>query len=186
MSFLLFQHEDTIIPFLEILSSSRDQIRLHARKLKASDILKECDRLRDEVLPNLGVKFEDEEGASAAVKMYDREELLKELELKKKLEAEKAAEKERKKAEAAEQAAAKDAKWRIPPEEIFKLETDKYSKFDDKVSDLKKCSIKQKVSISFLKKSKYLTWLTVIKIECFKKNVYRLRSLNFFLFINFF
>lgn len=123
------------MPYLEILAECREKIRIHARTLKATDILEECDRLRDRVLPKVGVRFEDEEGAAAAgVKLYDPEELMKELELKRKQEAEKAAEKERKKAEAAAQAAAKDAKYKIPPTEIFKLETDKYSKFDEKVS----------------------------------------------------
>lgn len=64
----------------------------------------------------------------------DRETLLKEREVKKQLELEKAAEKERKKAEAAAAQAAKDAQKKIPPQEMFKLEPEKYSKFDENVS----------------------------------------------------
>lgn len=63
----------------------------------------------------------------------DRETLLKEREAKKKLEAEKLAEKERKKKEAAAAQAQKEAQKKIPPNEMFKTETDKYSKFDDQV-----------------------------------------------------
>lgn len=67
------------------------------------------------------------------MKLVDRETLLKEREAKKKLEAEKLAEKERKKKEAAAAQALKEAQKKIPPSEMFKSETDKYSKFDDQV-----------------------------------------------------
>lgn len=68
------------------------------------------------------------------MKLVDRETLLKEREAKKKLEAEKLAEKERKKKEAAAAQALKEAQKKIPPSEMFKSETDKYSKFDDQVN----------------------------------------------------
>lgn len=41
-------------------------------------------------------------------------------------------EKERKKVELAAAQAAKDAQKKIPPSEMFKCDTDKYSKFDNK------------------------------------------------------
>lgn len=68
-------------------------------------------------------------GANAAVKLVDRDTLLKEKEEKKRIEREKAAEKEKKLALQAE----KDALKKIPPSELFKRETNKYSKFDEKV-----------------------------------------------------
>lgn len=146
-----------MIPYLSIIAEFRDKVRTHARTLKATDILKECDQLRDDILPNVGVRLEDKEGRltsyhvmigissgeyfnipilgeASAIKLVGREELLKEREAKKQMELEKAAEKERKKAEAAAAQAAKDAQRKIPPTEMFKLETDKYSKFDEKVS----------------------------------------------------
>lgn len=67
------------------------------------------------------------------MKLVDRETLLKEKEAKKKYEEEKLAEKERKKAELASAAAAKEALKKIPPCELFRSETDKYSKFDEHV-----------------------------------------------------
>lgn len=121
------------MPYLEILSDFRDKVRISARTLKATEILKECDNLRDEVLPNVGVRLEDEEGAGSRVKLVNKEELLKEREQKKRMELDKAAEKEKKKAEAAAAAAAKEAQKKIPPKEMFKSETDKYSKFDENV-----------------------------------------------------
>ncbi|CAH1954638.1 unnamed protein product [Acanthoscelides obtectus] len=123
--------ECVIMPYLSILAEFRDNIRNSARKLKATEILKECDNLRDEVLPNIGVRLEDREGGPSAVKLVDKETLLKEKEAKRKAEQEKAAEKERKKAEMVAAAAAKEAQKKIPPSELFKKETDKYSKFDD-------------------------------------------------------
>ena len=128
--------EETVMPYLEILSDFREKVRGLARTLKATDILRECDRLRDDVLPNVGVRLEDEEGAGSRVKLVNKEVLLKEREQKKRLEAEKAVEKERKKAEEMAAAAAKEAQKRIPPTEMFKGETDKYSKFDENVSSI--------------------------------------------------
>jgi cysteinyl-tRNA synthetase len=67
------------------------------------------------------------------VKLVDRESLLREKEAKKVAEAAKAAEKECKKATQAAILAARDAQRKIKPCEMFLSETDKYSKFDDKV-----------------------------------------------------
>ncbi|CAG2056855.1 unnamed protein product, partial [Timema podura] len=124
--------EEIVMPYLTILAKFRDSVRIQARQLQASEILKECDRLRDDVLPNVGVRLEDHEGHPSAVKMVDRETLLQEKEVKRKLEAEKAAEKIRKKTEQLAAQAQKDAQKRIKPDEMFRSETDKYSKFDEK------------------------------------------------------
>lgn len=64
----------------------------------------------------------------------DHEILLKEREAKKQAELEKIAEKERKSAQLAASQALKEAIKKIPPSNLFKLETDKYSKFDEMVS----------------------------------------------------
>lgn len=63
----------------------------------------------------------------------DKETLLKEKRAKKEMELLKQAEKEKKKKELEAAQAAKEAQKKIPPTEMFKHETDKYSKFDDKV-----------------------------------------------------
>ncbi|XP_043269194.1 cysteine--tRNA ligase, cytoplasmic [Venturia canescens] len=123
--------EETIMPYLTILGDFREKVRGHAIASKATDILRECDRLRDEILPNVGVRLEDDEGSNCSrVKLVNREELLKEIEAKKNLDIARAAEKEKKKAEAAAAAAAKEAQKRISPIDMFKSEIDKYSKFD--------------------------------------------------------
>lgn len=50
------------MPYLTAMAEFRDSIREHARSLKATDILNVCDNLRDEILPNMGVRLEDREG----------------------------------------------------------------------------------------------------------------------------
>lgn len=125
--------ESTVLPYVETAATFRNQVREQAKQLKALEILKLCDELRDDILPNLGVRLEDKDNGKYAVKLVDRETLLKEKEAKKAAEAERLAEKERKKRAAAEAAAAKDAQRKINPKEMFLAETDKYSQFDENV-----------------------------------------------------
>ncbi|XP_013786012.1 cysteine--tRNA ligase, cytoplasmic-like isoform X1 [Limulus polyphemus] len=124
--------EENVMPYLTALADFRERVRHASRELKAVDILKLCDDMRDNVLPQLGVRLEDHEGLPPVVKLVDKETLLKEREMKLKAEEEKRLEKERKKQQQLEAQAAKDAQRKIPPWELFKLETDKYSKFDEK------------------------------------------------------
>jgi cysteinyl-tRNA synthetase len=52
--------EETIIPYVEALAKFRDIIKNAASIDKdLVSVLKQCDALRDEVLPYLGVKLED-------------------------------------------------------------------------------------------------------------------------------
>ena len=74
-------------------------------QVKATDILAECDKLRDITLPDLGVRLEDKEGEKTVIKLVDKEELRKEREEKLALEEKKRLEKEAKKAKAAAEAA---------------------------------------------------------------------------------
>ena len=48
--------EGQVLPYLSALADFRDNVRRSAIEVKAVPILKECDRLRDDVLPNLGVR----------------------------------------------------------------------------------------------------------------------------------
>lgn len=119
------------MPYLTAMAQFRNAVREQARELKASEILRLCDELRDDVLPQLGVRLEDREGsATSALKLVDRAVLLREQEAKKAIEAEK----KRKKLEAAALLAAKEAQRRINPKEMFLADTDKYSVFDANVS----------------------------------------------------
>ncbi|XP_049865234.1 cysteine--tRNA ligase, cytoplasmic [Pectinophora gossypiella] len=119
--------EETVMPYLEALSTFRADVRAAARGGKANEILALCDQLRDVVLPDLGVRLEDKPDRTV-VKLVSKEELMKEREEKKRIEAEKL----KKKQELLEAQRLKEEQKKIPPAEMFKKETDKYSKFDDK------------------------------------------------------
>ncbi|KAK6042997.1 hypothetical protein COOONC_19498 [Cooperia oncophora] len=117
-----------LMPYLNALSSFREKVRNIAKENKVTAILEECDRLRDDVLPELGVRLEDR-AQETVVKLCDRDILLREREQKRAIEAARREEKERKAAEKAE----KEASKRIPPQEMFCRgdEAAKYSKWDE-------------------------------------------------------
>ncbi|XP_063326337.1 cysteine--tRNA ligase, cytoplasmic isoform X2 [Pelmatolapia mariae] len=123
--------ESTVMPYLTVLSDFRERVRKIAREQKVTELLQLCDVVRDDMLPELGVRLEDHEGLPTVVKLVDKETLLKEREEKKRMEEEK----KMKKLEAAkkkqEQEMAKLAKMKMPASEMFRSETDKYSRFDE-------------------------------------------------------
>ncbi|XP_075423775.1 cysteine--tRNA ligase, cytoplasmic isoform X3 [Ascaphus truei] len=123
--------EATVMPYLQVLSQFREGVRQIARENKVIEVLQLSDALRDDILPELGVRLEDHEGLPTVVKLVDKETLLKEKEEKKKVEEEKRQKKEDAARKKQEQEAAKLAKMKICPSEMFKPETDKYSKFDE-------------------------------------------------------
>nr|CAB3227681.1 cysteine--tRNA ligase, cytoplasmic-like [Phallusia mammillata] len=123
--------ESTLMPYLNVLSTFREDVRNVARNYKVTEVLALCDELRDTELPKLGVRLEDKEGARTVVKLVDREQLMKE-----KAEKKLAEEKKRKEKEAAKEAAArkkeeKEAQKRIPANQLFIGQTDKFSQFDN-------------------------------------------------------
>ncbi|GFR89322.1 cysteine--tRNA ligase, cytoplasmic-like [Elysia marginata] len=124
--------EDAVMPHLSAFATFRESVRQMARTQKAFDILGLCDEVRDITLPELGVRLEDHEGAPPVIKLVSREVLLKEREEKIRQEEEKRAEKERLRKKKEAEQAAKSAQERIPPSELFRSETDKYSAFDEK------------------------------------------------------
>ncbi|KAM7405645.1 hypothetical protein PAMP_000079 [Pampus punctatissimus] len=123
--------ESTVLPYLTVLSDFREGVRKIAREKKVTELLQLCDVVRDDTLPELGVRLEDHEGLPTVVKLVDKETLLREKEEKKEMEEEKKRKKEEAARKKQEQEMAKLAKMRIPPCEMFRTETDKYSKFDE-------------------------------------------------------
>ena len=67
------------------------------------------------------------------LKLVGREALLKEREEKTRQEQQKKLEKERRRLEQLKVEAEREAQRRIPPHQMFRGDTDKYSKWDDKV-----------------------------------------------------
>ncbi|CAB4064395.1 CARS [Lepeophtheirus salmonis] len=159
--------EEFVMPYLNSLAEFRDNVRKKARELKATDILKECDRLRDDVLPDLGVRLEDKESEPTVIKLVDKEELLREKEQKKKLEEFKAIEKQNKKAAEDAKKAAAEAQNKIPPSEMFRKDTNKYSKFDEKGipthdvegEEISKAQLKKLNKLYQVQEKKYTSYL---------------------------
>ena len=113
--------EEAVMPALEALGQFRKEVRQEARKLNATRVLELCDQIRDDVLPELGVRLEDRgEDEPPSIKIESREALLKEREAKRQAEDAKKLEKEKKKAELAAKEAEKEAKRRVPPEQLFR------------------------------------------------------------------
>ncbi|XP_061563677.1 cysteine--tRNA ligase, cytoplasmic-like [Cololabis saira] len=123
--------ENTVMPYLTVLSDFRENVRRIAREQKVKELLQLCDEVRDDTLPELGVRLEDHEGLPTVVKLVDKETLLREKEEKMKMEEEKRMKKEEAARRKQEQENAKVSKMKIPPSEMFRSETDKYSSFDD-------------------------------------------------------
>ncbi|KAM4722357.1 cysteine--tRNA ligase, cytoplasmic isoform 2-T2 [Rhinophrynus dorsalis] len=123
--------ESMVMPYLQVLSQFREGVRQIARENKVFEVLQLSDALRDDILPELGVRLEDHEGLPTVVKLVDKETLLKEKEEKKKVEEEKKKKKEEASRKRQEQEAAKLAKMKLCPSKMFISETDKYSKFDE-------------------------------------------------------
>ncbi|XP_077867451.1 cysteine--tRNA ligase, cytoplasmic-like [Saccoglossus kowalevskii] len=124
--------EDTVMPYVKVFADFRDKVRQVAREQKVVEVLKLCDEVRDDILPELGVRLEDHEGQPTVVKLVDRETLMKEKEQMKKLAEEKQRKKEEAKQKERERQAAKEAQRRIPPSELFSNLNDQYSQFDDR------------------------------------------------------
>lgn len=122
--------EEILMPYLSALADFRKDVRDHAREVNASTILKLCDELRDEILPNLSVRLEDKEGVSV-VKLVDRETLMREREDKKRRDEQKKAEQLLKLELQRQKEKEKLEQMKINPADMFRKQADKYSVFDD-------------------------------------------------------
>ncbi|KAG8931240.1 hypothetical protein FRC02_003014 [Tulasnella sp. 418] len=114
--------EVLLLPYLQVLSTFRDNVRQLARQQAPSkETLELCDKLRDEDLAPLGVALDDQDDGKALVKLVNPETLLKAREEKAAAAAAKAA----KKAAQAETERAKRRarmeKGKIPPTEMFQV-----------------------------------------------------------------
>lgn len=122
--------DEILRPVLKTLANFRHNVRNEGIALRNKTILEACDHLRDDDLPELGVRLEDKEGGAFVIKLVGREALLREKEDKKRQEEAKAREKEERKKELEE----KEALNRLPVSEWVKhvFPVDKFSQFDGK------------------------------------------------------
>lgn len=122
--------EEILIPYLSAFADFRKCVREHALEVKAIKILQACDELRDNILPNLSVRLEDKEGQSV-IKLVDREVLMREKEEKKRKEEQKKAEQLAKAEAQRQKEKEREEQRKINPKDMFKLQNDKYSAFDE-------------------------------------------------------
>jgi len=101
--------EERVTPIVETFSRFRDAVRSQAIAGKAKEYLELCDKVRDEMLPEVGIQLEDKKDGSV-FKIRDREELLKEMADARAQEEEKQAAKQRLKEEQERQKAEKARK----------------------------------------------------------------------------
>jgi cysteinyl-tRNA synthetase len=121
--------EQTLTPLLDVLTKFRETIRLAAISGDTKAVLGAADTLRDNILPDLGVRMEDKGSGADVVtvwKLDDPEVLLQE----RKLKEEAKAEKERQKLETLRKQREKEERSKISPETMFISQTDLYSSFD--------------------------------------------------------
>ena len=104
-------------------------------KALASTVLRLCDVVRDEKLPYAGVRLEDRSGGAAVWKLANKDELLEEIEKKKQEKIKKEEQKRLRLEEDVRKTKELTEKAKISPGDMFLDMKDKYSKFDDNVSD---------------------------------------------------
>ena len=117
--------EEILTPFINAITEFRGEVKDSCIIDKdVKKVLTICDKLRDDILPNLGVRIEDKgKGEKSVWKFFDKEEYLKEKEKEKELKENK---KKQKEAEAKE----RELKLSLTAKEYFARQTDKYSEFD--------------------------------------------------------
>ena len=121
--------EETLTPYLDVLTKFRESVRIAAISGDSTAVLAAADNLRDLVLPEVGVRMEDQGSGVNVVtnwKLDDPETMRKERALK----DEAKAEKERQKLETARKQKEKEERAKIPPQDMFKGLVDLYSAFD--------------------------------------------------------
>ena len=118
--------EEILSPLINILTNFRDEIKNTCILEKdTKKVLTLCDKLRDDVLPNLGIRIEDKgKGEKSIWKFFDKEEYLKEKKKEKEL-------KENKKKQKEQEANENELRLSKSAKEYFASQTDKYSDFDE-------------------------------------------------------
>lgn len=149
--------QEHAMKYVEALAQFRADVRKISKTGDAqqsiNQILSLCDKLRDHTLPDLGVRLEDRESGDAAyvVKFVDAETLARERALALRREQDKKLKEETQRLEKLKLQEQRDEKARMPPSEMFKTQTDKYSQFDARGMPTHDASGKE-VSKSALKK----------------------------------
>lgn len=123
------QDKETLLtPFLDALSTFRSQVRAVAIAGDTKQVLSLTDVLRDELLPELGVRLEDLPGGLTSIwKLDDPALMRKERAQKEEIRHIKELEKQRQQHLQRE----REEKAKVPPEQLFRTITDLYSAFNE-------------------------------------------------------
>lgn len=118
--------EDILTPYIDVITDFRGEVKNTCIIDKdTKKVLQICDKIRDDILPNLGVKIEDKgKGEKSIWKFYDKEQYLKEKEKEKEL-------KENAKKQKENELKEKEDRLSKTAKEYYATMTDKYSKFDE-------------------------------------------------------
>ena len=117
--------EEILTPYMDVLTKFRHEVK-NAIVVEKDEkkILKLCDQLRDDILPELGVRIEDKGNEGSLWKFFDKEQYMKEKEKEKELKVNKKKQKE-------EEAKQREMKLSMSAKEYYATLTDKYSAFDE-------------------------------------------------------
>ena len=123
--------EESLAPYLDVLTAFRESVRMSAISGDTSAVLQAADHLRDNILPDLGVRMEDKGSGKDVVTVWKLEdpEVLRRERLQKeeaKLAKEAAKEEKRRKDKEREELS------KIPPDEYFRRKPELYTAFDEK------------------------------------------------------
>ena len=118
--------EEVITPFINVMSDFRDKVKdICIKENDPKKVLAICDKFRDEILPNLGIKIEDKGKNEKSIwKFYDKEVYLREKQKENEL-------KENKKKQKEFEAKQYELKLSMTAKEYFASQVDKYSEFDE-------------------------------------------------------
>lgn len=123
--------EQVLAPLLDAMTKFRETVRVAAINKDPKAVLMAADALRDDILPDLGVRMEDKGSGADLVTIWklDDPEVLR-MERAQRQQAKEAKEKAR--ADALRRAKEKEEKAKIPPTSLFTGLTNLYSAFDDR------------------------------------------------------
>ena len=132
--------EEILTPIIDILTDFRGEIaKACIKESNPEKILIICDKLRDEILPKVGIKIEDKGLEKSIWKFFNKDEDIKDKEKENE-------NKKIKKKQKEEENKERELKLSLSAKDYYAMQTDKYSEFDDQG-----VPIKSKNGIAFSK-----------------------------------
>ena len=132
--------EEILTPIIDILTDFRGEIaKACIKESNPEKILIICDKLRDEILPKVGIKIEDKGLEKSIWKFFNKDEYIKDKEKENEI-------KKIKKKQKEEENKERELKLSLSAKDYYAMQTDKYSEFDDQG-----VPIKSKNGIAFSK-----------------------------------